>query len=148
MTYCIEVWGCASQTRLNCIFLLQKKLVRIMNISYYLAHTNPLFLSMGVLPLRKILFHRVGLVMYNYSNNLLPECITQLYLRNYSIHEHNTRRSQVLIVPLGSKTFSSLSARISNAPYLKLNCNVSILLFKPNLKLFLLHNELVINYSK
>ena len=24
MTYCIEVWGCASQTQLNCIFLLQK----------------------------------------------------------------------------------------------------------------------------
>ena len=25
MTYCIEVWGCASQTQLNCLFLLQKK---------------------------------------------------------------------------------------------------------------------------
>ena len=24
MTYCLEVWGCASQTQLNCIFLLQK----------------------------------------------------------------------------------------------------------------------------
>ena len=56
MTYCIEVWGCASQTQLNCIFLLQKKIVRIMNFSYYLAHTNPLFLSMEVLPLRKIFF--------------------------------------------------------------------------------------------
>ena len=22
MTYCIEVWGCASQTQLNCLFLL------------------------------------------------------------------------------------------------------------------------------
>ena len=25
MIYCIEVWGCASQTQLNCLFLLQKK---------------------------------------------------------------------------------------------------------------------------
>ena len=24
MTYCIEVWGCASQTQFNCLFLLQK----------------------------------------------------------------------------------------------------------------------------
>ena len=148
MTYCIEVWGCASQTQLNCIFLLQKKIVRIMNFSYYLAHTNPLFLSMEVLPLRKIFFHRVGLVMYKYSNHLLPECIAQLYLRNDSIHEHNTRGCQLLRVPLESKTFSSLSARIWNALSLKLNCNVSISLFKRNLKLFLLHNELVINYSK
>ena len=119
-----------------------------MNFSYYLAHTNPLFLSMEVLPLRKIFFHRVGLVIYKYSNHLLPECIAQLYLRNDSIHEHNTRGCQLLRVPLESKTFSSLSARIWNALSLKLNCNVSISLFKRNLKLFLLHNELVINYSK
>ena len=56
-----------------------------MNFFYYLAHTNPLFLSMEVLPLRKIFFHRVGLVMYKYSNHLLPECIAQLYLRNVSM---------------------------------------------------------------
>ena len=111
------------------------------NDSYYLAHTNPLFLSMKVLPLRKIFFHRVGLVMYKYSNHRLPECIAQLYLRNDSIHEHNTRGSQVLRVPLGSKTISSLSARIWNALSLNLNCNISISLFKRNLKLLLLHND-------
>ena len=56
MTYCIEVWGCASQTQLNCLFLLPKKIIRIMNFSHYLAYTNPLFLSMEVLPLRKKYF--------------------------------------------------------------------------------------------
>ena len=56
MTYCIEVWGCASQTQLNSLFLLQKKIIRIMNFSHYLAYTNPLFLSMEVLPLKKIFF--------------------------------------------------------------------------------------------
>ena len=65
MTYCIEVWGCASQTQLNRLFLLQKKLIRIMSFSHYLAHTNPLFLSMEVLPLRKIFVYKVGLIMYN-----------------------------------------------------------------------------------
>ena len=81
MTYCIEVWGCASQTQLNCIFCCKKKkIVRILNCSYYFSHTNPLFLPMEDLPLRKIFFHRVGLVMYKYSDHLLPECIAQLYL--------------------------------------------------------------------
>ena len=56
-----------------------------MNFSYYLAHTNPLFLSIEVLPQRKTFFHRVGLVMYKYSNHLLPECIAQLYLRNEAV---------------------------------------------------------------
>ena len=83
-----------------------------MNCSYYLGHTNPLFLSMEVLPLGKIFFHRFGLVMYKYSYHLLPKCIAQLNLRNDSIHEHHTSGSQLLRVHLGSKTFSSLSARI------------------------------------
>ena len=56
MIYCIEVWGCASQTQLNCLLLLQNKIIRIMSFSNYLAHTNPLFLSMEVLPLMKIFF--------------------------------------------------------------------------------------------
>ena len=56
MTYCIEVWGCASQTQLNCLFLLQKKTIKILSFSHYLAHTNPLFLSIEVLPLRIIFF--------------------------------------------------------------------------------------------
>ena len=36
--------------------------------------------------------------MYKYSNNLLPECISLLYLRNDSIHEHNIRRCHQLRV--------------------------------------------------
>ena len=50
MTYCIEVWGCASQTKLNCLLLLQKKIIRIMSFFHYLSHTNSLLLSMEVLP--------------------------------------------------------------------------------------------------
>ena len=148
ITYCIEVWGCASQTQLNCLYLLQKKIIRIMNFSHYLAHTNPLFLSMEVLPLRKIFFYKVGLIMYKYSLNLLPECIAHLYLRNDSIHEHNTRGCHELRVLPGAKTFSNISARIWNVLSNKINCDVSMSIFKCNLKLFLLNNELVLNYPK
>ena len=148
MTYCIEVWGCTSQTQLNCLFLLQKKIIRIMSFSHYLAHTNPLFLSMEVLPLMKIFLYKVGLIMYKYSNNLLPECISLLYLRNDSIHEHNTRGCHQLRVLHGAKTFSNISARIWNVLTNKFNCDVSMSIFKCKLKLFLLHNELVLNYPK
>ena len=148
MTYCIEVWGCASQTQLNCLFLLQKKIIRIMSFSHYLAHTNPLFLSMEFLPLMKIFLYKVGLIMYKYSNNLLPECISLLYLRNDSIHEHNTRGCHQLRVLHGAKTLSNISARIWNVLTNKFNCDVSMSIFKCKLKLFLLHNELVLNYPK
>ena len=144
MTYCIEVWGCASQTQLNCLFLLQKKIIKIMSFSHYLAHTNLLFLPMEVLPLRKIFLYKVGLSMYKYSLNLLPECIAHLYLRN----EHNTRGCHELRVLPGAKTFSSISARIWNVLSNKINFDVSMSIFKCSLKLFLLNNELVLNYPK
>ena len=43
LTYCVEVWGCASKCHINSLFLLQKKILRIMTFSLCLAHTDPLF---------------------------------------------------------------------------------------------------------
>ena len=74
MTYCIELWGCASQTHHNCLFLLQKKIIRITSFSHHLADTHPLFFLMEVLRLSKIFFIKVGLIMYKYFLNILPEC--------------------------------------------------------------------------
>ena len=57
MTYCIEVWGCLCfSTPTELYIFAAKKIVRIMNFSYYLAHTKPLFLSMEFLTLRKYVF--------------------------------------------------------------------------------------------
>ena len=86
--------------------------------------------------------------MYKYSLNLLPECIAHLYLRNDSIHEHNTRGCHELRVLPGAKTFANISARVWNVLSNKINCDVSMSVFKCNLKLFSLHNELVLNYPK
>ena len=119
-----------------------------MSCSLYLAHTNPLFLSMEVLPLRKIFFSKVGLIMYKYSLNPLQECIAHLYLRNDSIHVHNTRGCHELRVHPGAKTFTNISARVWNVISNKINCDVLMSVSKCNLKLFLLHNELVLNYHK
>ena len=52
--------------------------------------------------------------MYEYHNNLLPCSISQLYANNDSVHGHNTRCSNLLRVPIGSKSFTSVSARIWN----------------------------------
>ena len=83
--------------------------------------------------------------MYKYSNNLLPECISLLYLRSNSIHEHNTRGChQLRVYSLVQKAFSNISARIWNVLTNKINCDVSMSICKCNLKLFLLHIELLL----
>ena len=49
LIYCIEVWGSACQTHLHPLFLTQKKIVRIIKFSHYLAHTQPLFMDLCIL---------------------------------------------------------------------------------------------------
>ena len=75
------------------------------------------------------MFYKVGLIMYKYSPNLLPECITHLYLRNDSIHEHNTRDCHELRVLPGAKTFTNISARVWNDLSNKINYDDSMSVF-------------------
>ena len=51
LTYCVEVWGCASKCQLNSLFLMQKQILRTMTFSPYLAHTDPLFKSLEIFKL-------------------------------------------------------------------------------------------------
>ena len=148
LTYCIEVWGWAYPTHLQCLLLLQKKIIRIITFSHYLAHTEPLFMSLEILPLEKIFYHRCGLMMYKYHNNLLPCSISQLYAKNDSIHNHNTRCSNLLRVPHGSKSFTNVSARIWNVLNNIIDFDVPISTFKSILKQYLLSNSLILTYSK
>ena len=54
LTYCVEVWGCASKCHLNKLFPLQKKILRILKFSPCLnAHTDPLFKGLEILPIDK-----------------------------------------------------------------------------------------------
>ena len=59
LTYCIEVWGCASKCQLNALLLLQKKIIRIMTFSPYLAHTDPIYKDFAILPFDKIFIDRI-----------------------------------------------------------------------------------------
>jgi hypothetical protein len=55
LLYCTNIYSCTSQTNINKIFLQQKKAIRIITNSEYNAHTAPLFHSLNILPLAKII---------------------------------------------------------------------------------------------
>ena len=86
--------------------------------------------------------------MYKYHNNLLPCSISQLYAKNDSIYDHNTRCSNLLRVPIGSKSFTSVSGRIWNVLNNIIVFDVPISKFKSLLKQYLLYNSLTLTYSK
>ena len=86
--------------------------------------------------------------MYKYHSNLLPCSISQLYAKNDGIHYHNTRCSNLLRVPIGSKSFTSVSAKIWNVLNNIIDFDFPISKFKSLLKQCLLYNSLKLTYSK
>ena len=138
------------QTHLHPLFLLQKKIIRLITFSPYLAHTGPIFLNLQLLPLEKIFFSRVGLVMFKCSNNMLPNVISNLYIKNNEIHSHFTRNNNLLRIPKGTPNFTTISARVWNEIVTKIimDQHVSISKFKTMLKSYLLVSSFTLTYTK
>ena len=148
LIYCIEVWGISPHTHLKPLLLLQKKIVRIMTFSSYYAHTALIFKDHKILTIDKLIVHRIGITMYKFSNGFLPDVFNTLYIKNSEIHTYSTRSKDLYHVLPGTQTFSisKISAKIWNS--LMVNVNVTFIKFKESLKLYLLNNTLLINYTK
>ena len=54
------------------IFILQKRVIRIVNKAAYDAHTEPIFIEFGILPFRKIYLFHLGKFMFLYHKQMLP----------------------------------------------------------------------------
>ena len=148
LIHCIEVWGTAFKTHLDPLFLVQKKIARIITFSQFLAHTEPIFIDLSILPLHKLILNRIGIAMYKFANNLLPDVINSLYSRNSDVHSYSTRSSDLLRIPRGTLNFTNVSARVWNVLVLKMDIHVSLPKFKIHLKRYLLHNTLELKYTK
>ena len=59
LIYCIEVWGNASHCHLLPLFLTQTKIIRLLTFSKHLAHTEPIFKSLNIIPLNSLYYHRI-----------------------------------------------------------------------------------------
>ena len=93
LIYCIESWGTASNCHIDPLYILQKRILRILTFSNYDVPSELLFRYTNILPLCKLVHYRIGIMMYKYANYLLPPVINSLYTVNSDIHEHNTRQN-------------------------------------------------------
>ena len=89
INYCILAWGYNYQR----IFKIQKKVVRILSLSKYNAHTDPLFKHLRLLKMKDIHQLQQLKLYHKLINNQTPEYFTSLGLVfNFERHGHNTRR--------------------------------------------------------
>ena len=80
--YCIESWGNAPHCHLYPLYILQKRVIRIMTFSKFDVSSDYLFRNLNILPLDKLVFHIIGLMMHKYANGALPPVMSDLYTLN------------------------------------------------------------------
>ena len=66
-----------------------------MTFSPYLAHTETLFINLEILPLDKLILNRIAIMMYKYTNDMLPSVMHELYKKNNEIHTYDTRNKDL-----------------------------------------------------
>ena len=72
LNYCNLVWGSTYKTNLQRIVVLQKRLIRIVNKSYYNAHSEPIFKKLNLLKFQDIHLMHLGQFMFSFKNAILP----------------------------------------------------------------------------
>ena len=98
LTYCIVIWGCANMSTLHKLVILQKRAIRIVTCSSYLAASNPLFVRLRLLKLSDIYRLQLAVFMFKYLNFLVPlSCRVYFKLNNAPVH--HTRVSHCFFVP-------------------------------------------------
>jgi uncharacterized protein YifN (PemK superfamily) len=96
LNYGILCW----KSRINAIFKLQKKIIRIVSGEKYNAHTEPLFKNLRLLKADDLCTLQFWKFCYKLENYLLPNYFyANLFAKNIHIHRHNTRNANDYHIP-------------------------------------------------
>ena len=114
-----------------------KKRICTITYSSYLEHTQPLFDSLNMLCLHKLVIQRISLIIFKNEVGLVRKPISQLFTKNNVYYDYNTRHSSTihLSVERGEAIYRSFSFHGINIwNYLKMYVpiNVPYLRFKKN----------------
>ena len=72
LTYCSEIWGNTYKTNINCVYLLQKKVLRsVCNVDYR-YHSNVLFKELRILKLFDSIELKTAMLMYKANKKMYP----------------------------------------------------------------------------
>ena len=99
LQYCILLWANSYHSHLHKLRLLQKKAIRIISNTDYLAHSSKLFVNLKLLKLDDIMTFQLGTFMYKLKYNKLPNVIPHMFVTNENIHSHNTRNKNGYLIP-------------------------------------------------
>ena len=132
-------WTSNNPTKLNNLFKLQKRAIRICTGSYYSSHTKQLFNKLKTLNIFDLNKLQTAIFMHRYLNNNLPKSFDCFFSKYKDIHHYNTRNANnfVPIKPTLNMTKYSIKytgPKIWNSLNLNLISSSSVQNFKANYK--------------
>ena len=113
LTYCNIIWTSTYQSRLKSLFMLQKKIVRIMTFAKYKEKSRPLFLSLKILSIYELNIYLMALFMYSYFSKNLPS--NNYFKLNHTIHSHNTRTASNIYIDYKRTDYGKFSLKFRGA---------------------------------
>jgi len=100
LTYCNLIWGRAANVHLSRLFLLQKRIIRVICKTHFFAHSKPLFIECKVLDIYQINKYITGIFMFKYDKGLLPNIFDSMFSRQTDLHSYCTRHNKLFSLPL------------------------------------------------
>lgn len=85
ISYCNIAWASTHQTKLQPIFKLQKRAIRIIALSAPRSHSLPLFRKFGILNIYPINSLQIIQFVHSSLNKTLPTCFSQFLFSKQSI---------------------------------------------------------------
>ena len=76
---------------------IQKKIVRVINFSPYLAPTKAILLKLNILPFKDLVVHRIDIQMFKNNLGLLPNAVENLFTANDTV-ELATLMTQYIVI--------------------------------------------------
>jgi exonuclease III len=82
LSYCATIYGAATKTRLQKLFIKQKQAIRTINNSAFRANTGPIFQRLQILPLPDLITFSNLKFMHNFYFNNLPFSFREMWQTN------------------------------------------------------------------
>ena len=79
LPHCAEIWGNSYSTSSTCLFMLQKRVIRLICGATRKEHTNMLFYDKHILKLPDVVKLKTAIIMFKAFHNVLPVNVQQFF---------------------------------------------------------------------
>jgi len=113
LMYGIIAWGNTYQTTLQPLYLLQKKVVRIITFSKFDEHSDPIFKHLNFVKIFDLVIFKISIFMYKYNSKLLPCAFESFFTTIDKVHGYNTRAAskKFLYLPKARTNYGKFNIR-------------------------------------